>query len=127
MGLALPVSQNGCGSHQQRRSGLRVPCLVLQDGCEHLDRLAQSHVVCEAGPEADPFQVRQPGEAPHLVGPEAADECGGLAEDLQRVGVPQAVEHPSQAVLVYDLQAAGPCVRLRPQQLRDCHALRLAV
>ena len=70
--LALPVAhQRGRADHQRRRHVGLLPSVVQQQR-DGLDRLAQAHVVGQAGAKAPAPQEGQPGEAAHLIGPQLA-------------------------------------------------------
>ncbi len=115
-GLPLPVADEGHrADHQGRRQrgdglpplrrgrggGLpgRLPggpdALVDQQGQE-LGRLAQAHVVGQAGPEAEVAEEGQPAEAPFLIGAQLAGEAVRCDHGPEPPVVGPASRSPSQ-------------------------------
>ena len=100
-GFVEPVGHHRRGRHHQRRA---VRAAVQQRG-EGLHRLAQAHVVGQAGPGAPAAEPREPPEALFLVGPQlglqrarrAGLEGQGLAE-LPALRPPAAVGFQIRAV-----------------------------
>ena len=81
--LPLPVGEHGGGGHQQHGPPqLLLGLEVLQEG-QQLDRLAQTHVVGQAGALVEAVQEGQPAQAPLLVRPQLAGEARG---SRQRIG-----------------------------------------
>ncbi len=81
--LALPVAQQRGGADQQGRGApVRALLLPVQQQGQHLDGLAQAHVVGQDAAQAEPGQAVQPGQAAQLVGAQLADEAGGLGDGL---------------------------------------------
>ena len=79
----------------RRPPALRRRLALGKQQGEQLNRLAQPHVVGQAGAEADARQERQPGKAALLVGPQLALECGRRRNPLElavAVGAQQAPE-----------------------------------
>ena len=75
MGFPLPVGEHRGGRHQQHRPlQFLLGLEVLQEG-QQLNRLAQAHVVGQAGPLVKAIQEGQPAQAPLLVGPQLAAEA----------------------------------------------------
>ena len=94
--LRRPVGQQRGGRHQQAR-----PAPLRQQQRQHLDRLAQPHVVGEAGAEPEPRQQLQPLHAGPLIRAQRAAQRGigidtgavGRAQPLQRLRQPGAGRH----------------------------------
>ena len=81
-GFLLPVADHGGGADQQDRplfASLPVP---LNQG-QGLDRLAQSHIVGQAGAQAPLAQESEPGVTPPLVRPQGPLEFGGIRQFLK--------------------------------------------
>ena len=112
--LALPVCQQRCRSHEQGRGGgkalgflpafgQRRLLLQLQQDGDHLDGLAQAHVVGQTRAEAKALQQPEPIHARRLIGPQLRLETwmlGGFGpwvarqpERLQRFRQPVSRDH----------------------------------
>ena len=116
--LAFPVSQKRCGHDEQRADAAVLAwdlgAQAFEEG-EHLKRLAQAHVVCQARPEAEVLQVREPREAGFLVGAQLrVNRCGhGEAFQLRRFAhaLEQLVE-PLAARRFHEVALVGLARRL---------------
>jgi hypothetical protein len=83
LGLLVPVADDGHGKNEQRGAPLvRMP--VALDQGQGLDRLPQAHVVGQARTQAPAFEEREPGKAPHLVGPQRPPEDFRRRQLLER-------------------------------------------
>jgi hypothetical protein len=76
--LALPISDDGRRTHQQRRSGVGTHSLQQQGN--QLHRLAQAHVIGKTGAQTKLAHRRQPTGAALLVGAQGAHESFGYGE-----------------------------------------------
>ena len=73
LGLALPVADHRRRADQQRRAGAAAPPSARpSSSASTLDRLAQAHVVGQAGAEPEDAEEAQPGQAAPLVGAQPA-------------------------------------------------------
>jgi hypothetical protein len=134
--LGLPVrKQRGRGDDEaeERRSGLRLAGSVpargaravprlraqMQEQRDHLQRLAQPHVIREARAESQSGEQGQPLRASHLIGPQGGFQPlhGQVALALR---IAQAGEQSPQPVA--SLHAAPD-----PQRLRQLHDRAAAV
>ncbi len=77
--LPLPVAQHRQRADQQGRPGPPV-----QQQRQQLHRLAQPHVVGQAGAQPEPVEKGQPGQTPPLVRAELPGQPGGRIEQLER-------------------------------------------
>ena len=89
--LRLPVAQQGGREHQDRRRVVEALGPQGEQQGQHLDRLAQPHVVGEAGPQSQAGHQAQPVVARLLVGAQDAAQtagalAGGLPGRLAQVG-----------------------------------------
>src|SRR5690606_37124448 len=76
--LVRPVENQRLRDNDQRREFLiATGDAVLQD-CQHLDGLAQAHVVSQATAEAELLQKLQPAESVPLIGAERSLETSRL-------------------------------------------------
>ena len=99
--LRGPVPQQRGGRHQQVRGNLCGTGLFHQQQRQHLDRLAEAHVVGQAGPEAKARQQVQPLRSCFLVGAQRpAQHRSGIdvlairrAQGSQRLLQPGAGDH----------------------------------
>ena len=101
--LRRPVRQQRRRRHQQARPSPRaLAAACSQQQRQHLDRLAQPHVVGQAGAEAEPGQQMQPLHAGLLIRPQrrraapARDRLpapSGARSALQRLRQPRAGRH----------------------------------
>ena len=76
--LALPGAEQRRRADHERRSRFGLPPVQVQR--DHLDRLAQPHVVGEAAAEPGIAHRRQPGQAPPLIGPQRRRQPGRRLE-----------------------------------------------
>ena len=123
--FALPVADHRSGCDEQSGPGIGVARLVLQHRRQHLNGLAQPHVVGQARSEAEALQVCQPGEAAHLVAAQLAGEPGGLVEQLQRAGAAQYGEHAADGAFADHFEGVG--TSLGAQQVGHRHGLRTGI
>jgi hypothetical protein len=70
--LVLPGAQQRRRAHHKRGTRLGVPAVQVQR--DHLDRLAQPHIVGQAAAEPGVAHPGQPGQAPLLIRPERRRE-----------------------------------------------------
>ena len=87
--LALPRGQHRGRGHDEHRVVELAALVRPQHHGEHLQRLAQAHVVGEHPAEPAVPEQRQPAEAVDLVGPQGGVEPGGQLGRLDRVEVEQ--------------------------------------
>ncbi len=72
--FGLPVADEGGGDDEEGRS-----CVVLlpsEQQCNHLQRLAEAHVIGEAGAEAEAGHELEPSVAFELIGAQGGAEIG---------------------------------------------------
>ncbi len=109
--LPSPVAHHAGGHDQQRGAGRGAePLPLVLEQRDELDRLAQTHVVGEAGAEAHAIEEGQPAQARGLVGPQLAVEALGLVQSRHPRGVGRAfqkVRHPPAGVDALHRQAAS--------------------
>ena len=101
--LRGPVGeQRGRGHEQARRCFVACLAALHEEQREHLDGLAEAHVVGEAGAEAEPRQQVEPADADLLIGPQRAVQLAagvdlreplGRAQPLEGLGEPGAGDH----------------------------------
>ena len=89
--LALPIPKHRDRTHDQRRTVGRVG----ENTGDELCRLAQPHVVGQAGAEPQPAQKRQPAHTACLIGAQLADEPCKVRDRGDRA-VRRFVEKPAQ-------------------------------
>ncbi len=96
--LSFPVADNrGRADHQHRSmTGLVTGGLPGQVEGEHLNGLAQAHVVGEDAAEAQPVHLVEPGQPPFLVGAEGAVEPVGCPKRLDALDRAQPVGQITQ-------------------------------
>ena len=70
--LTLPGAEQRRGAHHQGRARLGLPPVQVQR--DHLDRLAESHVIGEAAAEPGIAHRGEPGQPPLLIGPQRCHE-----------------------------------------------------
>lgn len=75
--LALPVAEERGRADDESWSGGLVGELAVEMQGDQGDRLAETHVVCEAGAEAERGHPDQPAEAAQLVVAQCRLQCGG--------------------------------------------------
>ena len=102
--LRRPVGEKRRGRHEETRAPFaRLPAEPQQQG-EHLDGLAEPHVVGEAGAEAEPGEETKPAHADILIGTQGrlqrlarmgGRERFGAAAGGERLGEPVARLDPS--------------------------------
>ncbi len=114
-GLLVPVADDGHRADEQRRPPLarraRLPFAL--DQCQGLDRLAQAHVVGQAGAQAPSSEEGQPGIAAELVGPQGAVEAVGRVEQLEARGAFELVEQVVEPARCLDAREGERAGRLR--------------
>ena len=120
--FALPVADHRSGCDEQRGPGIGVARLVFQHRRQHLNGLPQPHVVGQTCAETEALQVRQPGEAAHLVAAQPAGESGRLVEHFQRAGAAQRGEHAADLAFADHFEGVG--TSLGAQQVGHRHGLR---
>ncbi len=81
--LALPVAEQRRGADQQcRRAELGTLVLAVQEQGQHLDGLAETHVIGQDAAETQASEAVEPGQTAQLIGPQLAPERGGLGDGL---------------------------------------------
>jgi len=112
-GLFLPVADDRRGTDKQYRPALARFALALKEG-QRLHRLAQPHVVGQAGAQAPLTQKRQPGIAARLIGPQRAHE-GGRWRQLRERGasfqLAEEIRDPAFRLDAADFEIARPALR----------------
>ncbi|MNS99907.1 hypothetical protein D3C72_1343220 [compost metagenome] len=103
-GLALPVADERGGANQEPRPALGGGKLLgvrlgLEQQGQHLDGLAQAHVVGEAGAEAELAHGRQPGVASFLVRAQGALEVLGRDGALHPIAGAEVRQELAEAPL----------------------------
>ena len=129
LGLLDPVEDEARGHDGQRRrtaavgvGGPRPP--LLQHG-QHLDGLAQAHVVGQATAEAEVLQEMQPAQPGLLIGPQLAGESLRLVDRPDAVERSQVLAEPGEGRIDGDL-LLGRQQGVQEQRLRRAKADRLA-
>jgi hypothetical protein len=122
--LTRPGAQHRGRADHQRRSGLTFPSAQVQG--DHLDGLAQSHVVSQATAQAEVAHPGQPGQPTLLVRPQRGRQSVRGPKIARCLG--QGREPPGQRrqlrignhlhLLAVDLRCAG---QDRPERLRYAH------
>ena len=104
--LALPGRQHRGGCHDEHRVVELAALVRPQHHRQHLQGLAQAHVVGEHPAEPAVPEQRQPAEAVDLVGPQRGVEPGGQLGRLDPVEVEQGPDGaaPPVALLLDDAQ-----------------------
>jgi len=112
--LGFPVAEQRRRADHQRRPRRELSVTTVQVQRDQGDRLAESHVVCEAGAEPGAGQLGQPGHAPELVVAERRLQPGGRIERGNGGRVDHAVAHLEQRcsrvhpdLLTADVEHAG--------------------
>ena len=107
--LALPVAEDRGRADEEGRA-VGVPGagrLLMEQRGDDLDRLAEAHVVGQAGAEAHVGHVGEPREPARLVGAQLADEGLGVERGLDRVALKERVDEALDVALCDDLDLAG--------------------
>ncbi len=97
--LPLPVADHRSRAYDQGGAGLAF----AQQEADGLDRLAQTHVISQTGPEPPSAQKGQPGESPHLIGPKLAHKARRGIEGLQLIPLLQGAYQRGQAIVQFDV------------------------
>ena len=115
-GLALPGADHRHGAEQERRTGVRVAPVVGLEG-EQLHGLAETHVVGQAGTEAQRCQEREPGDPALLVGAQLRGEAGGRVDGGERAfrAAGEQVAEPADGVDAGQRQRQVAVVHARGQ------------
>ena len=127
LGFRRPVGQQRSGRDQQA-GALRAGTFAFehQQQRQHLNRLAQPHVVGQASAQPEPCQQVQPLHACLLVGPQAGLEPGARIDPRQAFGLSQALQGFGQPRAGDQLRPVGVqavtgifnrCARHQPQGL----------
>jgi hypothetical protein len=125
--LGAPVAeQRRRQDHQVRARDRRCRCSQQQQR-DHLDRLAEAHVVGEATTEAEPREQPQPGDAVALVGPQGAVQGRarvGLGAAARALQLGQHAREP-RARRGHGPRGRGDVLRQRParQTGEQAHAV----
>jgi len=90
--LGPPVAEQRGRHHDQARRPRLLP-LHQQEQRQHLQRLAEPHVVGEAGAQPEAVEEPEPGHAIALVGPQHCAQRVSRIGELAAVGAPQVREH----------------------------------
>src|SRR5579875_3877859 len=72
--------------------------------CDHLHRFSQTHVVCQAGIEPEPFEIEQPGYAAPLIRPQRPLKAGRFLDRGEGTLLMKLSEHLAQSVVMIPLQ-----------------------
>ena len=106
VGVKRAISDFQFASKRRRQNQQRrlAAVLLLQDQQQrqHLDRLAQAHVVGQAGAQPQIRQEPQPIDARLLVGPQGRPQLGARLGPFQVLGTSQARQHFAQPVARVD-------------------------
>ena len=111
-GLTLPGADHRHRAEEQGRAGVVVRPVVRLER-EQLHGLAKTHVVGEAGAQAERGQEGQPRDAPLLVGPEEGGERGRWVDRCQGALGAAGEEVAEPAVGVDAGQRQGQVVLVR--------------
>ena len=100
--LRRPIGEQRSGRDKEAGEGVGLPPVQRQEQGEHLDGLAQSHVVGETGAETKPSEEAKPPDADILVRPQHRVQSGariggrqpfGAAAGIERFGEPRPRRH----------------------------------
>ncbi len=117
--LRLPVAEQRGGTHDQRRPAARQAVLEpVQVQGDQRDRLAEAHVVGQAGPETEAGEVGEPGQAVPLVVAEVRAEPGRRGQRVAGRGREQPFADRQQAGADHDLLGGGLVPGLGRRHLR---------
>ena len=119
--LRRPVGEQRRRRHQQARSPSVLGRLTLQhhEQREHLNGLAQTHIVGETAAKTEAGQEVEPAHARLLIGPQRGLQCvAGLharepflaAQRFQRFGQPGAGHHPRPVAVGLDRRTVSQCI-----------------
>ena len=135
LGFRRPVRQKRRRGDQQRGAMRSLSPLVLQhqQQREHLDRLAQPHVVGEAGAHAQPDEKVEPTHAGLLVRTQLGLEIAARVDVGEAFGRPQSAQHVGEPRAGGHLRPIGGVGRRlvgrragqQPHRLCERHAVGL--
>ena len=99
--LLLPVAQDRSGRDQQGRSLSRLP--FEQQAGDHLDGLAQTHIVRQTAVQPQTFEILQPGHPTLLIFPQLAAQSGRIGDRFEPALIVQLAQHLGQGAVTTDI------------------------